>query len=161
MRGQFAITAAALACMACRDEPPRDPEPPAPMSATSIAQAIGADAAALIPAIDPPSPAGDLKAEVGKFVSLDACVAEHAHTDPLVGDALDAIGYDTFLRDACRILESLKAKDPRKCAPIESSSLRARCEAFGAMASAQPDRCPLELAADPMAGREPACLAVA
>ncbi|MDB4995236.1 MAG: hypothetical protein JWM74_2668 [Myxococcaceae bacterium] len=131
------------------------------MSAASIANVLGADAAAFAESTDPPAPAGDLKAEVDKFTTLEACVAERAQTDPLVGDALEAIGYDTFLRDACRILESLKSKDVRKCAPIESSSLRARCESFVAMATGQPDRCPFEITASPNAGREPTCLAVA
>jgi hypothetical protein len=161
MRGRFAIILAALACSSCKDDPPRDPDPPAPMSAASIANALGADAATFIESTDPPAPAGDLKAEVDKFTTLEACVAERALSDPLVGDALEAIGYDTFLRDACRILESLKAKDVRKCAPIESSSLRARCESFVAMATGQPDRCPFEITASPNTGREPTCLAVA
>src|ERR1019366_5592349 len=43
----------------------------------------------------PPAPAGDLKAEIARFTTLDACVNERARVDPIVGDALEAIGYDT------------------------------------------------------------------
>jgi hypothetical protein len=131
------------------------------MSPASIARALGADAALVTPVTDPPAAAGDLKSEIEKFTTLDACVAEHAQTDPLVGDALDAIGYDTFLRDACRILEAMKAKDPRRCAPIESTSLRVRCESFVAMAGGHPEACPFDVPSDPQRGREPTCVAVA
>jgi hypothetical protein len=92
--------------------------------------------------IDPPAPAGDLKAEIARFTTIDACVAERARVDPIVGDALEAIGYDTFLRDACRVVDAAKANDPARCAAIDASSLEARCRATVAEVSASPEACP-------------------
>src|SRR5262245_32566274 len=63
--------------------------PPPITSATSAeTEALGIDAGAFGEALDPPAPAGDLKAEIERFVNLDTCVSERAKLDPLVGDAL-------------------------------------------------------------------------
>src|SRR5262245_61419137 len=59
-----------------------------------IARALGKDAAAFTSPVDPAPPAGDLRADVERFTSLDDCVERHATIDPLVGDALQSIGYD-------------------------------------------------------------------
>ncbi|MBL8610448.1 MAG: hypothetical protein JNL38_24130 [Myxococcales bacterium] len=111
--------------------------------------------------IDPPPQSGDLKAEVERFTTVDACVAEHARIDPLVGDALRAVGYGTFVRDTCRILEALKAKDRGKCDAITASSLKSHCVSTVAMAAGAPDACPWEIPQEPESGRAPRCLAVA
>src|SRR5579864_4561620 len=50
---------------------------------------------------DPPVAAGDLAADIAAFTNIEACV-EHASVEPFLGDALQAIGYDSFVRDACR-----------------------------------------------------------
>ncbi len=131
------------------------------MSAASLAQALGKDASDLIETTDPAPAAGDLKNEVARFTTLDACVAEHNALDPLVGDGLLAIGYDNFLRDTCRLLEATQAKDARRCTPIEASALRTRCEAFVAMSSAKAEACPLDIPADRTRGRDATCVAMA
>src|SRR5215472_5511045 len=148
-----------FALCVCNRGPARQQPEPAPPS--SVAEALGVDAGAFIPPVDPSPPAGDLAAELAHFSTLDACVKEHAGLDPLVGDALRSVGYETFVRDACRLLESTKAKSVAKCAPIDASSLRERCEAYVAMATASPDACPRVSPEEPSAGREATCVAVA
>jgi len=81
--------------------------------------------------------------------------------DPLVGDAVDAIGYDTFLRDACRVLEAAKTKDMKKCELIDASALRARCRAVTAMVAGDADGCPLKASNKPELGRDAICVASA
>jgi len=131
------------------------------VNAASVARALGEDAAAIVARVDPAPPAGDFKGDVERFTTIDACASERSSLDPLVGDAVLSIGYDTFLRDACRVLDAAKAKDARRCAPIEASSLRARCEAVVAMTTASPDGCPLEVSGAPLGGRVATCVAVA
>jgi hypothetical protein len=94
-----------------------------------VERLLHVDAGDLEPALDPPAPPGDLKTELDEFTTVDACVQQRARLDPLVGDALDAIGYDTFLRDACRMLDAAKAQDDRRCEAIDASILRERCKA--------------------------------
>ncbi len=79
--------------------------------------------------------------------------------DPLVADALAAIGYDAFLVDACRLLDAAKKKDAAACRAITASPLRAQCERGVALLSASPDQCPLAIASSPSAGRDATCLA--
>lgn len=138
--------------------------PPAPEPATpgAMEAAFGLEAGTLDPgATDPLPPAGDFKAEVDAFKSLDACVAEHAKLDPLLGDSLRAIGYDTIIRDGCRVLEAAKEKSREKCAPIASGALRARCEGIVATITGNDEACPWVAPASPSQGRDPTCLAVA
>src|SRR5262249_20086008 len=110
---------------------------------------------------DPPPPAGDLKGELERFVNVDACVSERAKLDPLVGDALGALGYDTFLRDACRLLEAAKDKKRETCDRIDSSALRARCQSWVAMIAQTPDECPLQFDGLITRGRNASCVAIA
>jgi hypothetical protein len=118
------------------------------------------DAASLTLPIDPPAPAGDLKSELAGYTTLDACVSARAKTlDPLLSDTLGALGYDTFLRDSCRVLEATRAEDAGACGPILASQLRARCADWVAIARADPAVCPLQ--GEPDEGRDPLCLAVA
>lgn len=160
-----ALTAPALALplvifASCNDSRKPPPEAaPAPSSAPRLEE-LGFDAGPLDLA-DPPAPAGDLKAEIERFVNVDTCVAERAKLDPLVGDALRAIGYDTFLRDACRLLEAAKDKKRETCDKIDSSALRARCQSWVAIVAQTPDACPLVYEAFPARGRSPTCVAVA
>jgi hypothetical protein len=151
------------AVVACENKPEAS-KPPSetPASPASIAAALGIDAAALAPPIDPPPPAGDLKVELERFTTVEQCVRERAGTiDPLVGDGLHAIGYDTFLRDACTMLEASKLKDKKKCGAIDATSLRVRCETMVAMVSNQPDECPWDVPDLPARGRASTCVAVA
>lgn len=112
-------------------------------------------------ALDPPRPSGDLRADLDAFTTVEACAEKRAGIDPLVGDALDAIGYETFLRDACRMLDAMKAEDAKRCDAIDASSLRARCRARVAMVAGRADDCPLRSESEPALGREPACVAAA
>lgn len=127
----------------------------------SVARALGVDAAEVEPAVDPPAAAGDLQAEIEGFTTVEACVTQHAHLDPLLGDALEAIGYDTFVRDACRALDAAKARDARPCQAIDASSLRRQCEATVAAVAGDADACPWSRPSRPEDGRDAFCLAVA
>ena len=149
-----------LALAGCdRDPPPPKPADPPPVA--SFARALGIDAGELEPSVDPPAPAGDLKAELAAFTTVDACVAQRAAGDPVVGDALEAIGYDTLIRDACRLLDAAKSQDAKRCADIIASTLKARCEASVAELAAQPEACPFDVPTRPELGRDAACLALA
>jgi hypothetical protein len=110
-------------------------------------------------ATDPAPPSGDLKHDIESFTTLDACVRARATTDPLLGDAIDALGYDTLIRDACRILEALKTKDKERCKPIIASPLRARCESYVATFAGNPNLCPIVESGGKVASRDPVCLA--
>lgn len=158
------VKAAGFACFlalaACdRDAPAPKPADPAPVA--SIARALGVDAGELEPSVDPPAPAGDLAAELAAFTTVDACVAQRAAGDPAVGDALEAIGYDTLVRDACRLLDAAKNRDAKRCADILASPLQARCEAGVAELAGQPEACPFDVPSHPELGRDAACLALA
>jgi hypothetical protein len=107
---------------------------------------------------DPAPPSGDLKSDVDAFTSLEACVRARAITDPLLGDAIDALGYDALTRDACRILQALKEKRVDACTPIASSALRARCETYVAVFTGDPNACPTN-GSGRFAARDPVCLA--
>src|SRR5262249_8026863 len=100
-------------------------------------------------------------ADIDRFTTLDACVTQHALIDPLIGDAVDAIGYETFVRDSCRTLLAAKTMDGRRCDPIASPSLEDRCRMLVAVLARDPDSCPLHASNKPELGREPSCLAVA
>jgi hypothetical protein len=154
----------ALAACSRGDAPSAPPSPPAPspMSASSLARVLHVDAASVLESpIDPPAPTGDLRGDIESFTTVDACVAQRAAVDPLVGDALHAIGYDTFLRDACRTLAAAKAKDPRECEAIDSQPLRGRCRTIVAVLQGDADACPLYVSVRPAMGRDPTCLAMA
>jgi hypothetical protein len=149
-----------LASIARRLEPASTAAHAAPESMDPFG-ALGLDGGSLEVRIDPPAPAGDLKAEIARFTTLDACVDGLARVDPVAGDALEAIGYDTFLRDACRVIDATKANDPSRCAAIEASSLEARCRATVAEVSGVPDVCPWESPSRRARGRDAKCLAIA
>lgn len=142
----------------CEDKP-EIPNVPPPTVTGSAAKDVAFDASAFT--TDPPPPAGDFKTELDRFVNLDTCVSERAKLDPLVGDALGAIGYDTFLRDACRMLEASKDKKRETCERIDSSPLRRKCESWVAILAQAPDQCPLQYEAMATRGRSPSCVAVA
>src|SRR5262249_11045006 len=99
--------------------------------------------------------------ELERFINVDTCVSERAKIDPLIGDALGAIGYETFLRDACRLLEAAKDKKRETCDKIDSSALRARCQAWVAMVAQTPDACPLQFEGLVTRGRNASCVAIA
>jgi hypothetical protein len=145
----------------CDDE--KKPQETEPASPSALASALHIDAAALAgPLVDPEKPAGDLAADLAAFTTVEACMKDKTRTlDPLVGDAVDAIGYDTFLRDACRVLEAAKNKDAKKCELIDASALRSRCRAVTAMVAGDADGCPLKAPSKPELGRDATCVAAA
>lgn len=160
---------AVLACVACDDKASKRPfgpaatdvvPPPASSGIAATLGAIGADAGPL-DLVDPPAPAGDLAKELEGFVNIETCVAQRASIDPLLADALRAIGYDTFVRDACRLLEAAKDKKRETCDRIDASSLRSRCKAWVAMLAQTPDGCPLLYEGLPARGRGVTCVAIA
>lgn len=167
-RGFQAIAAAGVVSLAfmvgcergCGSGPADTPpaEPPKPprsyrVADAGLAELLGFDADI---SVDPPAPAGNLKDEVDAFTTLDACVASRAPFDPVVGDAIDAIGYDSLRHDACRVLAAVKKRDTALCEPISSSSLRTHCEASVAIVAADEAMCPLVLE-----NHDPVCVALA
>lgn len=140
---------------ACDDAPSREPpdEPPRPPSLRDQARGDGGLAALLgldagdLPAPEPPAdpaaPPGDLKEEVERFTTLEACVTARATFDPVVGDAIDALGYDRLKRDACRVLQAVKQKDVSACEQVLASSLRQHCVSTVAVAEGDPLLCPV------------------
>jgi hypothetical protein len=158
VKAAFAVLFLVLA--ACDEDAPRS-KPADPPPVASFARALGVDAAELEPSVDPPAPAGDLAAELAAFTTVDACVTQRAAGDPVVGDALEAIGYDTLVRDACRSLYAAKSRDARRCDDILASSLKARCQAGVAELAGSPEACPFDVPNHPELGRDAACLALA
>jgi len=131
-------------------------------SAGELARTFGLDASALAPdPSDPIAPAGNLREEAEHFSTLEACVIERAKVDPLVGDAIRAIGYDTLFYDGCRVLQATKDRDVRACEPIVSSALRARCETLVSVARGDAESCPRVRESSVVRGRSPTCLAAA
>jgi hypothetical protein len=155
--GRFLPALVVAFASGCFDE--KKPEgAAAPGAPSSPAHALPEDAFALV---DPPRPAGDLQSDLDVFTTVEACTEARAKVDPLIGDVLEAIGYDTFLRDACRMLEATKAKDAKVCEGIDASALRGRCRQWVAMAKGDADACPLRVEGEPSFGREATCVAAA
>jgi len=154
------LAALVLLALACDPRtPPKEPPLPAKPAQPQVEARLQRDLEALaleagIEPPDPPAPPGSLRDEIEAFVSLDACASRLATVDPLLGDALDAVGYEGLVRDACRLIEALSARDPKKCAPILASPLRHRCEADVATLVGDSNLCPPS-----GAGRDPLCLA--
>jgi hypothetical protein len=149
---------------ACRDDAPNPAlqrlEPQrAPVE--TMARALDVDAAVFEPQVDPVAPAGDLRDEMEAFTTVDMCVMQRSRIDPMLGDSLDAIGYDTFFADACRVVDAAKAGDVKRCRAIPSSALRAHCRSTVAELRAMPNLCPWRQPDRPAAGREPSCVAIA
>ena len=91
---------------------------------------------------DPWTPGGDLRRDVDAFTSLEDCVRAHAVKDQVLADAVESLGYDTLVRDACRSLQALHDKDVRACRPIAATSLRSRCETQVAVLARDARLCP-------------------
>ncbi len=127
----------------------------------AVAKALDVDASEFEPKLDPAAPPGDLRADLEAFTTVDACVQQRTRIDPMLGDALDAIGYDTFFADACRVIDAAKSGDAKRCREIAASSLRTRCRATVAELHADPGLCPWAQPKRPPLGRDTACVAVA
>jgi hypothetical protein len=131
-------------------------------SPSALASALGLDAAALAPElVDPARPAGDLKSEADAFHTIEECMQSHGKSDPVVADALDHMGYDTLVRDACTVLAAVNRKDPQVCTGIDAGALRSRCRALVAITLGKPDQCPMRYEGKSEYGREARCVAAA
>jgi hypothetical protein len=169
MRAWLGVLGVACASLAGCEDSPFEWQPPPETSTTARAPRTSGptgppfydDAGVAIDRSDPVAPAGDLRLDVDSFTSLDACVAEHANLDPVVSDAVRALGYDTLVRDACRVLQALKQKSASPCSDIIASGLERRCLGLVAMAVGDADRCPWIASTDRALGRDPMCVAVA
>ncbi len=109
-------------------------------------------------AIESAPSGGDLGADIERFTTLDACVVSRRVEDAVLGDALLALGYDGFTKDACRVLQAAKANRRELCRDITVSTLQRHCEIVVAVVAKEPEQCPKELLGR---GREPTCLALA
>jgi hypothetical protein len=127
----------------------------------TVAKVLAVDASDFEPKLDPVAPPGDLHAEMESFTTVEACVQQRAHIDPMLGDALEAIGYDTFFADACRVVDAAKAGDAKRCLGIATSALRMHCRAAVAQLRATPNACPWTQPSRPAVGRDPGCVAIA
>ncbi len=123
-----------------------------------LAHEVAPDGAIAATVVDPAAPAGDLLADVAAFSSLEACIKQRAPLDAVVSDALASIGYGTFVRDACRVLEAAKTRDATRCALIDASALKYRCESVVAVVARRADGCPLA-ATSSEDGRDSVCVA--
>lgn len=148
---QATVGMAATCCVLAgcdKDTPPLPPQEPPPRpkfvppADSELPALLGLDAGDFVPP-DPAPPAGDLKAEADAFKDLDTCVRQRASLDPVVGDAVDALGYETFLRDACRVVEAVKTRSTTPCDPITATSLRERCAMSVAVVLGDSQTCPL------------------
>ena len=127
----------------------------------TVAKVFGFDAGELEVKVDPVAPPGDLRAEMEAFTSVGACVEQRARIDPMLGDAIEAIGYDTFFADACRVIDAAKAGDAKRCQGIATSALRGHCRVTVAELRANPNTCPWTQPSQPSLGRDPTCVAIA
>jgi hypothetical protein len=166
------VAFAVLAAAGCNDDQPPGPEPsplarpaaagsaralPPPRLRADLAR-LEAEAGLRDPTDSPP-PSGDLRGEIAAFAGLDACARDRVLGDPLLGDVVESMGYDTLVLDACRMLEALKTEDPKPCKSIALSALRARCEISVAVVTRRPELCPMTAPPGRSAARDPACLA--
>ena len=70
--------AALVLVAACDDKKVSGPPAPSTPPPSGSTLTLGLDASVLGEPVDPPAPAGDLKAELERFVNVDTCVAERA-----------------------------------------------------------------------------------
>jgi hypothetical protein len=166
------LLGAAFLLGSCRDRPSLPDGPPPPRarpgavasapplpSFPSLAQLAGEQGLEI--ERDPAGPPGDLAAEIEGFVDLKNCVRARRLTDAAVADSLEALGYDSFLTDACRGLDALKSRSKAPCGPILSSALRLHCEAQVGMLAGDPALCPVDEHVTGLPQHDPLCLAAA
>jgi hypothetical protein len=127
---------------------------------TEAARAVDASplGSVAVGALDPAPLGGDLAADIAAFTTVDACVSSHVIGDAVLGDALLALGYDTFARDACRVLLAAKQKRLEPCREITVSTLRRHCETLVATLVGEAELCPDDFGGR---GRDATCIALA
>jgi hypothetical protein len=109
---------------------------------------------------DPAAPPADLASEVAAFTDLAGCV-KRRRVDPLLADGLDALGYENFAWDSCRIVQAIKEASVAPCDKMLASAMKRRCLADVAAATGQADSCPLFEVFPHFFERDATCLAVA
>lgn len=162
--GSCVALAVGLFFVSCKDDAPAPPavDTSRELEPAKVARELGGDAGAFTDDGDPPAPSGNLKVDLDRFVDVDRCVAERAASlDPLVFDAMSGLGYDTFVRDACRLLGAAKDREAAGCEKVDASALRSKCLSWVAMLAESPERCPLAFRDEPSRGRAVTCVAVA
>lgn len=75
-----------------------------------------------------------------------------------LGHALQALGDDSLLQDACGLELAVRDRAPARCASLHLSGLRETCSFRTAVVAGRPDACP---AAVGLRGRDPVCVALA
>jgi hypothetical protein len=160
----FAVLFGSIALVGCDSNegaPPSARLAAAPESTPNRTAESPAPSASAEPEVDPAGASGDIRSDIDGFTTIDACVEAHKTLDPLVSDAVDAIGYDTLLRDACRTLDAAKSLDLARCDAIGLSALRNACVSTVAEIAGRADVCPWTSVGRPEDGRDAACVAVA
>ncbi|MFO0660450.1 MAG: hypothetical protein U0165_11555 [Polyangiaceae bacterium] len=120
-------------------------------------------AALLTPSAEPadlPAPVGDLAHEIDSFTDVAACVKRHTR-DPLIGDGLEALGYDSFLTDLCRGVQAMKSRDVAPCQSSMSSAMKRNCMRQVAMIQGDAALCPIDEPRRRVLSHDRVCLAAA
>ena len=138
---------------ACK-KPAQRQEPPPEVRA--VASSIAA-----LEAPPPEAPSVPLAQEIERFSTLEDCRSRHQEQDPVLGDALDALGYEVLVDDACLALDALKTRETARCGGLQSSTLRLRCLRDVAIVRKEGALCPLAQENDRRSGRDPLCVALA
>ncbi|MBX7194969.1 MAG: hypothetical protein K1X94_23145 [Sandaracinaceae bacterium] len=137
---------AAMACSSGCEELLAEPESDEEAIARAVALAEQAQGQSASEASDEPH--GE---------SIDACLARvESETPSSVRETIEAIGYDSLLRDSCRARVAEEERSIVPCAEIEARLVRRSCETRVAIAARDPGLCP-----SGTTGHEPLCLALA
>jgi hypothetical protein len=150
----FAVAAVAAGLTTACKKPAQRQEPPAEVRA--VASSIAA-----LEAPPPEAPSVPLAQEIERFSTLEDCRSRHQEQDPVLGDALDALGYEVLVDDACLALDALKTRETARCGGLQSSTLRLRCLRDVAIVRKEGALCPLAQENDRRSGRDPLCVALA
>ena len=162
--GALCAVCCVLCAVACKGKrPQQNPAGSAVVSAAVLAAAnkLRAESPDTELRLDPPALPGDIAGDLAGFESVARCVELRGTMDPLLGDGLSTLGYQTFVYDACTSLGAAKAKNTQLCSDISASALRAGCERLVAIVTRDPDACPLATNGAEFGGRNPECVAVA
>lgn len=142
-----------LPCLAlgCSDgtSPPGPPRSPPPRPERPLALR-GAPAPAATPG-ESPAPTDD--------DPIARCVRRNREAlGPELGSAVQSLGDDSLLGDACALDLAVRQRAPERCASLRLSGLRDVCTFRSAVAAARPDACP---PSPGLRGRDPVCVALA
>lgn len=142
-----------------RGTAPQPDDPPSAMVAPILSRAL-AERDPGLDEHDPAAPPADLAAEVAAFTDLAGCV-KRRRVDPLLADGLDALGYENFAWDSCRIVQAIKESSLAPCEKMLATSMKQRCTSDVAAASGHGEWCPLVEVFPRYFERDATCLAEA